>query len=403
MSAPLKLTLTGLEVLELQEARDSDPRPYMRERSAALLKIAESQSGRQVALQGLLRPRRPDTVYAWVKRYKTDGFEGLLIKPGRGRKPAFAAQHLTVAEAQAAVLHIIRRDPHQLGEAQSRWTLHGIQRVCTWLQSLTPPGVCQILKRLHIHYKRGRDYVHSPDVDYVAKLRDVHVQVQVLPRVHGLSAVLFQDELTYYRQPTLARAYEFAGHAQPLARRSYSANTHRRVVATLDAWTGQVLYDQASLIGIKELVRFYEQVATAYASAQTIYVVQDNWPIHFHPDVLAALEPQRFPWPWHRPANWSTEPSPKARRLNLPIQLLPLPTYASWTNPIEKLWRWLKQDVLHLHRLADDWKGLQNLVRLFLDQFAGGSAPLLRYVGLQDLTKLYDSALNALGKAAVVT
>jgi hypothetical protein len=33
-----------------------------------------------------------------------------------------------------------------------------------------------------------------------------------------------------------------------------------------------------------------------------------------------------------------------------------LPTSAPWLNPIEKRWRWLGQDVLKLHRLADDWK-----------------------------------------------
>ncbi|MGQ9628202.1 MAG: transposase [Anaerolineae bacterium] len=38
--------------------------------------------------------------------------------------------------------------------------------------------------------------------------------------------------------------------------------------------------------------------------------------------------------------------------------MLCLPTYASWFNPIEKLWRWLKQDVLHLHRLNEDWQAL---------------------------------------------
>jgi len=32
--------------------------------------------------------------------------------------------------------------------------------------------------------------------------------------------------------------------------------------------------------------------------------------------------------------------------------LVPLPTYGSWTGPIERLWRWLKQEVLHLHSYA---------------------------------------------------
>jgi hypothetical protein len=51
-------------------------------------------------------------------------------------------------------------------------------------------------------------------------------------------------------------------------------------------------------------------------------------------------------------------------------------------NPIEKLWRWLRQDVLKLHRLAEDWQKVRGRVRGFLDQFAHGSQRLLEYVGL---------------------
>jgi len=68
--------------------------------------------------------------------------------------------------------------------------------------------------------------------------------------------------------------------------------------------------------------------------------------------------------------------------LKLPIQIVPLPTYASWCNPIEKLWRKLRQDVTHLHRWADDLEVLRIEIDRFLDQFAQGSLELLRYVGL---------------------
>jgi hypothetical protein len=91
------------------------------------------------------------------------------------------------------------------------------------------------------------------------------------------------------------------------------------------------------------------------------------------------------------PPNWPVEASPKAKHLNLPIQLLPLPTYASGTNPIEKLWRNLRQEVLHLHRFEDDWDATKQAVSSFLDQFAQDSFDLLRYVGLQDPTKIYRS------------
>ncbi len=67
------LVLTDGQRAELEHARDRHPKPYLRERAAALLKIAGGQSPWSVALHGLLRPRDPHTVYAWLDRYASDG------------------------------------------------------------------------------------------------------------------------------------------------------------------------------------------------------------------------------------------------------------------------------------------------------------------------------------------
>ena len=68
-----------------------------------------------------------------------------------------------------------------------------------------------------------------------------------------------------------------------------------------------------------------------------------------------------------------SQPSKKIGTLaELPIEILQLPTYAPWTNPIEKLWRWVRQSVLHLHRLSDDWETLKNKVIAFMTQFKDG-------------------------------
>ena len=280
----------------------------------------------------------------------------------------------------------MRRDPHAWGIDRARWTLHPLLDVCDWLRIGTESGVAHLLHRLGITYKRGRDYVHSPDGDYLAKLASIDQIVAAARASAGRLIALYMDEVTYYRQPTVARAYEEAGPEQARAVRSHRANTPTRVVAGLDVVTGRVLYRQASHLGIRELVAFYQQVRAGYPEAERLYLIQDNWPIHFHPDVLVALEEQENPWPMYRPRNWSLEPTPKAVKrwgsLDLPIQLVPLPTYASWTNPIEKLWRWLKQDVLHLHRLSDRLEALRHSVCCFLDRFAYGSQELLRYVGL---------------------
>jgi hypothetical protein len=58
--------------------RDHDPRPAVRERCAALLKVAGGTSAYAVARYGLLRTRDPDTVYAWLDLYQAEGLKGLL-------------------------------------------------------------------------------------------------------------------------------------------------------------------------------------------------------------------------------------------------------------------------------------------------------------------------------------
>ena len=71
------LELDNTQRKQLEQARDHDPRPYVRERCAALLKIAAGQSPHAVARHGLLKPRDPDTLYEWVTWYERLGFRGV--------------------------------------------------------------------------------------------------------------------------------------------------------------------------------------------------------------------------------------------------------------------------------------------------------------------------------------
>ena len=90
MPKPLEITLTDEQRRELEDIRTHHAKPHMRERASAILKIADGMPGRQVALNGLLKCRDPDTVYEWVRRW--NGLAGLEIRPGRGRKPAFSPE-----------------------------------------------------------------------------------------------------------------------------------------------------------------------------------------------------------------------------------------------------------------------------------------------------------------------
>ena len=143
-----------------------------------------------------------------------------------------------------------------------------------------------------------------------------------------------------------------------MADRQQSPEQQWRTIDALNARTGQVNYLDAYIVGRAKVIQFYGRLVEAYPQASKLYVIQDNWSIRSHAEVLAALRQ----WPQIEPV-W-------------------LPTYAPWLNPIEKLWRWLRQDVLKMHRLASRWSECKERVRTFLNQFAQGSTRLLEYVGL---------------------
>jgi hypothetical protein len=279
-------------------------------------------------------------------------------------------------------LECLHQPPESFKHAQSRWSLQALLENCDWLQLKTLPGLWRLLDRLGISYKRARDYLHSPDREYGAKVAYMQQCLEQTLSEPERYALLYLDEFGFERQPTLSWAYTERATALPLARRSYGTNTLCRGIGALNALSGQLTYEQHSKITVPHLSNFYHHLVADYSWAECIFVVQDNWPVHVHPDIIARLQAQTSPfWPTV-PANWPTSPSRRAVQDHLPIQLVFLPTYAPWLNPIEQLWRWVRQDVLHLHRFCDDWLSLKQRILDFMARFSTGSTELLNYVGL---------------------
>jgi len=251
---------------------------------------------------------------------------------------------------------MVRREPTRCGVARSRWRLADLRHVLPFLHDYSLPGIWQALRRLGLRLHRGRLRLHSPDPAYPEKVFRL-TQVLGLARRHPERVTLvYADEMSLYRQPTLASVYAPLG-TEPTVTRSHRSNTVHRYVGALNAVTGQLTWRGASRITVPQLCRFLAQVRQAYPQ-RVLFLAWDNWPVHRHAQVLAT-----------------------AARLK--IHLVWLPTYAPWTNPIEKLWRWLRQTVVHHHRLADQWTELQERVATFFDQLAAGSSEVLRYVGLR--------------------
>jgi hypothetical protein len=247
----------------------------------------------------------------------------------------------------------------------SRWTLRTIRVTIPGLGELTLSGVWRALERCRLGLRSGVVQHYSPDPDYLPKRDNLIKCLNEAAATPHRVALVFLDEMGYARWPDPARDWTGrAPAAPPLADRAESPNRLWRIIGAMNALTGRVDFLDDYIVGRAKVIKFYEQLNRTYPDVERLLVVQDNWSIHTHGDVVEALKQ----WPRIEPV-W-------------------LPTYSPWLNPIEKLWRWLRQDVLRLHRLAGDWPALRGRVNQFLGQFAAGSHDLLRYVGLLGQGKL---------------
>jgi transposase len=233
------------------------------------------------------------------------------------------------------------------------WTLARIRASVTWLADYSLSGVWRVLQRLELGLRSAKVQRYSPDPEYALKQKRLERALRAAAREPDHVVALFLDEFGYYRWPVGSRNWG------PSVAERDGNNQQWRTIGALNALTGQVDYLDNYIVGRRQVIKFYGQLAQRYPTAQRVYLIQDNWNVHSHPQVQQALTQ------WPR------------------LQPLGLPTYAPWLNPIEKLWRWLRQAVLTLHRLVGDWPGLRQRVRDFLDQFQHGSDQLLRYVGLR--------------------
>lgn len=249
---------------------------------------------------------------------------------------------------------------------------------------LHPSGLWRWLNRFGFSWKRSRFHVHSPDPDYELKktlIEELHTRVR---RSEGRLGLMYLDEVSISSKPTGTQTWWAQGaRLQPTAELGHKSEKALRVVAVLDALDGRVMAWVRKAITAGTIRQFLRAVRTRmYPDVERLYVVVDNWPVHYHPRVLQVLEPQESRFARKVPPSWPAfDPGSRAADA-LPIQLVSLPTYASWLNPIEKLWRKVRQELTHLHPWADLLPSLRKHLEDYFDRLLGPQPALMHYVGL---------------------
>lgn len=255
---------------------------------------------------------------------------------------------------------------HTPDDARPTWTLGRIIAHCAPCAGYTLSGCWRLLRRSGIRLRRGRPRLFSPDPGYREKREQVLAALRETAATAGCRIVLFLDEFTLSHWPPVGRTWWPATGTPPIAERAAPGERTCRIVAVLDAWTGRVVAHLDRAIGASVLAAFLEQVAAAFPDAEHITIVLDNWPVHHSPVVLEAVAALER------------------------VELLFLPTYSPWLNPIEKLWDVLKAELLRLHPYAGRWAELRQAVKRLLDRYDQPSADLRARVGLRG-----DGALAA--------
>jgi transposase len=357
MAQAYHLELSAQQEQELRWARDHHSKAYVRSKCAGILKVAAGASMRQVAATGLLKPVAEETVKDWIERYKSEGLAGLLVRKGRGRRAAFFRSGLKASEALSQIEEMLHRSPLLYRLDRSCWWLSGLRQVVKWMQKLSLPAICKILRRFHLCYKRGRQHVHSPDPLYNEKLAQIEQARMWAKRSAGKVIFLYEDEHTANLRPLVGRTYRGIGEAGEKA--TGAASELIRLAGVLDVATGQVLVRRRQCFNVKEMYRFFYHIEQHYPEAEVIYIALDNWPVHFHPYVQENLE-----------------------RIGSKIRLLSLPTYAPWTNPIEKFWLKLNREFMKQHAYGLTKTAFRDALDLWLDKHRAESIALLHEVGL---------------------
>lgn len=167
------------------------------------------------------------------------------------------------------------------------------------------------------------------------------------------------DEASFSRQPTQAWLWAERGRTQPRLRWSYRSNRGVRVAGALEAVGGRLLYRLAPRFSLRELVRYYAQLAQAFPDCPRLCVVLDNGPNHTHPQVRRGVE--------------------QLKR----VELVFLPTYAPYLNPEEKVWRWTKQRLVHAHPYCDHFNEFKRQIIATLEEANQQGPDLLKNCGLQ--------------------
>ena len=281
-----------------------------------ILAVLDGQSFAQVAL--VLRVHAK-TVATWVHVFCCYGIQGAPRTKPTGRPPK-----LTPTQ-KATLATLIEEGPVKAGFSGACWRSPMIQQLIydRFGVFYNVFYIAQLLKHLGFSYQKAAFISDHLDERKRHEWRTT-TWPQILRKAQAQKALLlFGDEASFPQWGTLTYTWARRGQ-QPLVKTSGKRKGYK-VLGAIDYFTGCFFHQgQEGRLNSAAYIAFLTHVLER--TTQSIFLIQDGAKYHTSAETKAFFAQQT------------------AR-----LQVFQLPTYSPDYNPIEKLWKKIKQQETHLH------------------------------------------------------
>jgi putative transposase len=316
MESHLRITARERQALVEQYRKGASPR--VRLRSHILLLLAEGYSWAVIAGVLFCSTR---TIARWKRRVETEGISAIL------GPPVPPAARLGPWWSEAVAHWGQEYSPRDFGFLRSRWCCGVIVLLLVEYHELrvSAETVRRWLHREEMVWRRPRPVVGPTDPQREAKLQALRQLLATLP-AHEIA--VFQDEVDINTNPKLGAMWMRRGQQAEIP--TPGTNEKRYLAGSLNWRTGALIVTESLPKQGRSaalFVRPLDDLRRRLRCYQKIHVVCDN--ARSHTCRLVQQYLQRW---GHR------------------VVLHYLPTYAPDTNPIERIWWHLHEEITRCHR-----------------------------------------------------
>ena len=317
-------------------------------RISALLGMAKGETVSQVAETFSICRQ---TLYNWLKAFMLDGADSLVYHWWRGRKPRLTKKQ------KRRLVELIKGGPLEAGYPTACWTSLLIQQLMLREFGVlyNRHYVCELLHNLGFSFQKAKFVSDHLDETSRRKWRE-EVWPEILRLARGKGAmILFGDEVSFAQWGSLGFTWAPVGQ-QPVVKTTGKRKGYK-VFGAIDFFSGRFFYQSLEeRFNSERYQDFLRQIFSQ--TSKHLILIQDGAKYHTSKATRAFFETHR-------------------ERLSV----FQLPSYSPDYNPIEFLWKKMKQRTTHNHYFPQ-FEALASSVENALAYFARQVEEIKSLMGL---------------------